>query len=95
MKKFEDMFPKTDFAMDALVATAVGEAAGLSQEEKKALFMTIIGGIAMLAGTAVNGRFGHGDYSMEDALTAYGLLKDTEERFIPTAIRVADMEDKS
>ena len=80
MKKFEDKFPQTDFAMDALVATAVEEAAGLSQEEKKALFMTMIGGVAMMAGTAV---------------TAYNLLKDTEERFIPTAIRVADMEDKS
>ena len=93
MKKFEDMFPKTDFAMDAVVASAVEEAAGLSQEEKKALFMTMIGGIAMLAGTAMNDRFGHGDYSMEDALTAYNLLKDTEERFILTVIKDADTKD--
>ena len=93
MKKFEDRFPRTDFAMDALVATAVEEAAGLSQEEKKALFMTMIGGVAMMAGTAVNGRFGHGDYSMEDALTAYNLLKDTEERFILTVIKDADTKD--
>ena len=95
MKKFEDRFPQTDFAMDALVATAVEETVGLSQEEKEALFMAMIGGVAMMAGTAVNGRFGHGDYSMEDALVAYNLLKDTEERFISTAVKVAIMEDKS
>lgn len=92
MKEFKDIFPKTDFAMDAVISAAVEESANLDQEHSEALFVTVISGVAMMAGAAMNGISGQGMFSMDDAKVGHNLLIQSVKRFLPAAIRVAEDE---
>ena len=96
MKEFQDIFPKTDFAMDALITAIIEETENMDQEDRYTLFLTAISRVALLAGTAINENYGHGTFTMDDAETGHNLLEIAEKRFMPTAMRVAkeEMEDR-
>lgn len=92
MKEFKDIFPKTNFAMDALITAVIEETENLDQEHRKALFETAISGVAMLAGTAMNGNYGHGTFCLEDAEEGHRLLMASAQGFLPTAVKMAEEE---
>lgn len=95
MKEFKDIFPKTNFAMDAVITAVIEETENLDQERREALFMTAIGGVALLAATVMNGNYGNGTYRLEDAEEGYRLLIESAQGYMQTAVRVAkeEMED--
>lgn len=95
MKDFQDIFPKTNFAMNAVITAVIEETKNLDQERRKALFMTAISGMALLAVEAMNGNYGNDTFRLGDAEEAYILLKESAQGFLRTVTRVAkeEMED--
>lgn len=90
--EFQDIFPKTNFAMDALITAVIEETENLDQERREALFKTAIGGVALLAVEAMNGNYGKGTFCLEDAEDGYLLLIESAQGFMQTAVKVAKEE---
>lgn len=78
-----------------MITAVIEETENLDQKDRYTLFLTAISGAALLAGTAINGNYGHGTFTMDDAEIGHKLLKLAEKRFLPTAVRAAseEMED--
>ena len=87
MGKIEYDYPKTVFAMRALASAVVEETEGQSDDERLKMFMTALGGTAVLLAVAKNGRHGDDMYSMEDAATAAAMLEAVANHTIETAIK--------
>lgn len=93
--EFKDIFPKTNFAMDALITAVIEETENMDQEHREALFKTVIGGVALLTVEAMNGTYETGTFSLEDAEDGYLLLIESAQKFMQTAVKAAkeEMED--